>query len=232
MKLRAEGTGLASTRPGQERIGQGSMTYHRVWEANHEPHPGSVGDKPMDRERRAFGRQGVLHRNSWERLLFLLLPAIWFFYQSWRPRFGLRAEMPPQFVDVQAANTPAEWASEEKLAHQYWAVARVIRWRFTYGSPLPANRPPQFRIEERAASASVRTQAAKSEAERNGREIWRMEAGSSDSSIRYWRKLRSAWLQPDSWEVHREWSTTWFTGALVRGYAGFQVYISNLVRIN
>lgn len=182
---------------------------------------------PAEPQLKPAHRQGLLYDRTLDKYLILLLPVTWFVYYSWRPIFRLRAEMPLQFVDAPAAARPAERAREERLAGRYWELARVLRWRFTQGSPLPAEAPLEFRVD-----ADPETGTSPAPAGAANKPATRRHAGtaSSDSGTRYWRKLQAVWLQPDSWEARREWSTVWFTEPLSRFYARFQDYVSNLVR--
>lgn len=197
------------------------MSQHRTLEADHKPHPEVVqlrSPAEPEPDLKPTKRRGLLYDRVVDKFLILLLPIIWFAYYSWRPIFCLRTDMPPQFVDAPAAAKPSERARQEELARRYWDLAQVLRWKFTKGSPLPADAPLEFRIDEQA--------------NKNPGHPPRTSAESSDSRIRYWHKLQSAWLQPDSWEERREWSTAWFTGPFVRFYVSVQDYTSNLVRIH
>jgi hypothetical protein len=208
------------------------MSRRRVLQARHGSHSEVVQVVRPEPELKPPKHQGLLYNRVLDKFLILLLPVTWFVYCSWRPTFRLRADMPPQFVDVTAAATPSERAREEKLARRYWDLARMMRWEFTYSSPLPADVPLEFRIDEQTMSRSAQRPAPNIHADRDRDKTRPPGVGSPDSRIRYWGKLQSVWLRPDVWEAHQEWSTAWFTGPLLQLYHNFQDYISNLVRIH
>ncbi len=151
----------------------------------------------------------MLYKRKIDRLLIVVVPVGLFIYMSTRPHVRLRADMPPEFVDIQTPATQKQRAAEEKLAKGYWSLAlTVIQWKYTYGSPLPDSPPEEFRVRVQPAQGS----------------------GTSDSSqARYWHKLQKVWLQPSSWVTSRDWSTDWLTGSITDGVNWLGRYIKDLI---
>lgn len=182
--------------------------------------PSQAGGFPVPADRKAVSpprRRPLFYNRTIDKLLVLLLPATWFLYYSWRPAYQLRVDMPSQFVDVPAGASATQRAGEERLAHAYWDLARkAFRPRFTYGSALPDDPPPDFKLSLTTATApAARTRTNVTAPEVPG------------SQLRYWRKLQQLWLEPYAWDENRQWSTAWFTGPLRRLYINFQDYLSN-----
>ncbi len=110
-------------------------------------------------------------------LLALAVVPIWYFLSD--PVRQLRTEPPAEFTE--RSGLPAD-GDQLQLAREYWECARRIQWKYTYGEPLPAAPPPEFRTSEEDGATS--RQAAKI------RQI-------------YWQRLQHVWLDPDSWDVKR-----------------------------
>lgn len=151
----------------------------------------------------------MLYNRKIDRLLILIVPAALFVYASSRPQVRLRAEMPPDFVDVQATADPARRATEEPLAQQYWDCALTsIQWKYTYGSPLPDTPPEEFRVNTTPTPGSE---------------------PASSSRLRYWHRLQQVWLLPSAWKTTREWSTDWLTEPIKKGFAWMGDYFKDLI---
>jgi hypothetical protein len=177
-------------------------------------------------------RPGLLYNRTFDRLLILLVPVAWFTYSSWRPINELREDMPPQFVDVPAAASGADRAREQRLAQAYWDLARTaLRARYTYGSALPTDPPPDFDVNSTTAAIQP-SSAAATAGTGNGsrRKSTVVPTDASSARLRYWRKLQQVWLEPYAWQSHKEWSTAWFTGPVLRLYVNLQEFVSNRVR--
>jgi hypothetical protein len=151
----------------------------------------------------------MLHNRKLDRLLILIVPAALIIYASTRPHFRLRANMPPQFVDIPASAGPKQREAEERLAREYWScVLTVIQWKYTYGAPLPDSPPEQFRVNTQLAPGPEPV---------------------SSSRVRYWHRLQHIWLLPSSWVTSREWSADWLTGPIKQGGAWIGNYFKNLL---
>ena len=109
-------------------------------------------------------------------------------FRSIRPKYHLRTEMPPEFVDASTSPPPArvpKRAAEERIARAYWKCAVLqIQWSYGYAQRLPPDPPPSFMVNEADA----------------GR-------GANDFVIRdrYWRRLQALWYSPGVWQKDHGW---------------------------
>lgn len=150
----------------------------------------------------------MLYNRKVDRLLILIVPAALFVYASTRPHVRLRADMPPEFVDIPASAGPKQREMEEKLASEYWrCVQSSIQWKYTYGSPLPEVPPEDFRVE-RSAAPGAESAAA--------------------SRLRYWRRLEKIWVLPSSWVTSHEWSIDWLINPIHKGIEWIDNYVKDL----
>ena len=152
----------------------------------------------------------MLHNRKLDRLLILIVPAALFVYLSTRPHVRLRADMPPQFVDIPASAGPTQREAEERLAQEYWSCAlTVIQWKYPYGLQLPDSPPEQFRVYTELAPGSEPI---------------------SSSRVRYWHRLQRVWLQPSSWVTSQTWSTDWLTMPIAKTLNWFDNYFKDLIQ--
>ena len=152
----------------------------------------------------------MLHHSMLDRLLILIVPAALFVYLSTRPHVRLRADMPPQFVDIPASAGPKQREAEERLAREYWSCAlTVIQWKYTYGARLPDSPPEQFQPSTQLAHGSEPV---------------------SSSRVRYWHRLQGVWLQPSSWVTSQTWSTDWLTTSIAKTLNWFDNYLRDWIR--
>jgi hypothetical protein len=127
-------------------------------------------------------------KRSFDKLLVVLAVAVVFCLLSYRPRSHISAQMPPEFLDASTVASTRQRVAEERLAKAYWdCVVNNIQWKYSYGSRLPQDPPPEF----------ILTRAD-------------FVAGSEPSTrARYWRKLQQLWYMPNTWKKQYEWDTTW-----------------------
>jgi hypothetical protein len=152
----------------------------------------------------------MLHHRMLDRLLILIVPAALFVYLSTRPHVRLRADMPPQFVDIPASAGPKQREAEERLAREYWSCAlTVIQWKYTYGVRLPDSPPEQFQPNTQLAPCSEPI---------------------SSSRVRYWHRLQRVWLQPSSWVTSQTWSTDWLTTSIAKTLNWFDNYFKGWIQ--
>ncbi len=152
----------------------------------------------------------MLYNRKLDRLLILIVPAGLFVYASTRPQVRLRADMPPEFVDVPASASEKQREAEERLAREYWNLALTnIQWKYTYGSTLPDSPPDEFRLSTRLPGGSERQ---------------------SSSQSRYWRRLQKVWLEPSVWVKSASWSTAWITDLIKRGAAWVDSHVDNMLQ--
>lgn len=106
-----------------------------------------------------------------------------------RPVMRLRSDPPAGFFEVRRDWDAKRRAAEEQLARAYWETAlNSVQWRYSYGTSLPDNPPPEFKLEEKSWQGGVSEPAAATRA-------------------RYWRQLRRVWVSPQTWEKSYEWDT-------------------------
>lgn len=140
------------------------------------------------------------------RFLFVVVPLGFFIYASTRPLNHLKAVVPPGFVDTQTQTGPAQRAAEEQVAQAYWNCALTyVQWQYSYGAALPVAPSDEFRLNGNTAPV----------------------AEPDASRLRYWNRLRQAWLEPSSWVSSREWSTDWFTAPLLRSWGSFKDFLDD-----
>jgi hypothetical protein len=152
----------------------------------------------------------MLPNRKLDRLLILIVPAALFVYLSTRPHVRLRADMPPQFVDIPASAGAKQREAEERLAREYWSCAlTVIQWKYTYGVRLPDSPPEQFQPSTQLAHGSEPI---------------------SSSRVRYWHRLQGVWLQPSSWVTSQTWSTDWLTTSIAKTLNRFDNYFRDWIR--
>jgi hypothetical protein len=152
----------------------------------------------------------MLHNRKLGRLLILIVPAALFVYLSTRPHVRLRADMPPQFVDIPAAAGAKQREAEERLAREYWNCAlTVIQWKYTHGLQLPDSPPEQFWASTQLPPGSEPV---------------------SSSRVRYWHRLQRVWLQPSSWVTVQTWNTDWLTKPIARTLNRFENYFKDLIQ--
>lgn len=110
-------------------------------------------------------------------------------YMSIRPKFQLRVDMPPEFVDIPSSWPAEKRASEERIASGYWDCAvTVIQWEYGHGFGLPLDPPAEFRISTPDLGNVAVDSAARAP---------------------YWRKLRGLWYEERIWKKRYEWDTSW-----------------------
>jgi hypothetical protein len=150
------------------------------------------------------------HNRAIDKLLVLAVPVAIFVYASTRPISRLKPEMPAEFVEAPRYATARQRTAEERIAQAYWNCAvSLIQWRYTYGSRLPDDPPPDaFQIGALDPTGSSLRES---------------------SRLRYWRKLQKLWNSPDAWTTSREWSTHWLTDPVRNGIEDFREYFSDLI---
>ena len=88
-------------------------------------------------------------RGHWGWALLLLLVGLIGFL-SYRPVMRLKAELPPGFAEVRKEWNAERRAAEEGTARAYWQLAlNVVQSQHAYGTKLPENPFPEFKLDER-----------------------------------------------------------------------------------
>jgi len=123
-----------------------------------------------------------------------LLPlgvAALYVYLSTTRTTELRPDPPAGFVETRPEWDLKRRQTEERLARAYWdCAARVLQWRYTFGSNLPEEPPPDFAIDAQKFPG--------------------VGAAEPGSRARYWQKLRRVWLLPNAWKKSYRWNPKWF----------------------
>jgi hypothetical protein len=131
----------------------------------------------------------LFKRQKFDWVLVALFALGLFLYVSYQPRFRLRTEMPPDFIDEPLTDLQQS-SSQAKIASAYWScLASDIQWQYGYGHALPVDPPPGFT----AIGASG------------------LAADDTNARIRYWRKARRFWYLPTAWQKDYEWNFNWTT---------------------
>jgi hypothetical protein len=152
---------------------------------------------------------GPEHRRI-DRFLLVVIPAAFFVYQSTRPLMRLQADVPPQFQDVSPGARSSHRASDERVARAYWNCAvTLVQWRYTYGTPLPQDPPDDFRIDAKTYGADLAGEGTR---------------------LRYWSKLREAWLLPECWRQSREWTIAWIMDPASKAANSLSDFLRGLVK--
>jgi hypothetical protein len=120
---------------------------------------------------------------------------LFFVYRSTLPVVHLQSEPPPMFIDRNPNRSRRHAQPERRVARAYWEIAvQSIQWKYSRKKSLPANPPPEFRINAQLAKLS--------------------ENVDSDRSF-YWQQLRDIWQQPRTWHVSYGWNTDWVDRSLM-----------------
>ena len=126
--------------------------------------------------------------------LFAIVSTPLFIYLSTRPVMRLRQEPPAEFFDERDLEA-AERATEDVLAQAYWdSAVRYVQWKYAFGTNLPTEPPPEFRVDEKSVQSSGDL---------------KIEPG---ARTRYWQKLRQFWGLPQAWDQSFTWNTGWLRG--------------------
>jgi hypothetical protein len=93
----------------------------------------------------------------------------------------LQAEAPPDFADDGPSWSDKRRVEEEAMARDYWRAAAFSLPRlYPFGSQLPADPPPEFRVDDQYATTREAESVAKTRAH-------------------YWEKIRDCWGQRRFW---------------------------------
>src|SRR6266487_1558766 len=88
--------------------------------------------------------QGV-HTRRWP--MVVAAAVLFFFLLSVEPVHQLRETPPPEFRNVRA---PAG-ADQLRWSTLYWEKARLLQWKYGFGTQLPEEPEPSFHISDEAA---------------------------------------------------------------------------------
>jgi hypothetical protein len=131
----------------------------------------------------------MFYRHHSDKLIFPIVALIIFLVLSYRPKSHLTSKMPEAFFPGSSSTQVRPGAGDKRVAWAYWEIALMdIQWKFTRNSTLPADPPPEFRVDVKA-----------------------LEPATSDPELRqlYWRRLQLVWNSPDSWKDDYQWDFGW-----------------------
>lgn len=133
----------------------------------------------------------MFYRHSRDKLIYPLLAFTVLLAFSYHSKYRLRSEMPRAFFSDNADNESKERkpSLEKRIAWAYWESAQMnIQWQYPHGSVLPAEPPPEFRVETSALGPDA-----------------------SDPVRRafYWHRLQQVWPLPEAWKQKYEFSFDW-----------------------
>ena len=140
----------------------------------------------------------MFFRHSYDKLIYPLVLIIVLVAVSFRVKYHLRGDMPPEFFPAHASSSTAAKSSlDQKIAWAYWESAQMdIQWKYPHGGTLPPDPPPEFRVDAKALGPAA-----------------------SDPATRqlYWRRLQSIWYMPETWEkkyvIDMDWAGDPLTAA-------------------
>lgn len=133
----------------------------------------------------------MFYRHSFDKLIYPTLAFLILLAVSFHPKYRLRSEMPnPFFSDnANSQNQGRKTSLDKRIAWAYWESAEMnVQWQYPHGSILPADPPPEFRVE-----ASI------------------LGPDASDPVLRllFWHRLQQVWPLPEAWKQQYEFSFTW-----------------------
>jgi len=136
----------------------------------------------------------MFFRHSFDKLIYPVVGLALLAAVSYRPKYHLRPDMPPEFFRSTTSSAKAKQSLDQKIAWGYWESAQMdIQWKYPHGKTLPADPPSEFRIDAQALGPLA-----------------------SDSVTRqlYWHRLQDVWYTPETWQKEYEWSWDWASDPL------------------
>lgn len=153
----------------------------------------------------------MFFRHSYDKLLYPLVLLVGLAAVSYRPKYHLRGDMPPEFLPTTAtAQSAAKRSVDQKIAWAYWESAQMdIQWKYPHGKTLPVDPPAEFRIDARALGVDA-----------------------ADPAMRqlYWRRLQQVWYMPETWEKQYEWDWSWAGDPFTSGGQWLKEQMERLTR--
>lgn len=132
----------------------------------------------------------MFFRHSYDKLIYPLVLFALLVAVSYRPKYHLRGDMPPDFFPASASKTTsAQRSLDQRVAWAYWESAQMdIQWKYPHGQTLPSDPPPEFHVDAKALGPAA-----------------------SDPATRqlYWRRLQSVWYARETWQEQYEWDMSW-----------------------
>jgi hypothetical protein len=118
--------------------------------------------------------------------------------------------VPTEFFPAGASSsTAAKRSLDQKIAWAYWESAGMdIQWKYPHGQTLPPDPPQEFRVDAKALGPAA-----------------------SDPATRqlYWRRLRSVWYKPETWQRKYEFDMDWASDPLTSAGTWLREEMSRLL---
>jgi hypothetical protein len=131
-------------------------------------------------------------RHNSDKVLIGIVVLIFFVAVGYQPEYRLNSKMPSEFFR-EDRHSPNSFA-DRKIAWAYWETAEMdIQWKWGYARPLPADPPPEFRIDAAALGPAASNPALR---------------------LMYWRRLQEVWPLPDTWKKEYGWRLDWLSHPL------------------
>jgi hypothetical protein len=137
----------------------------------------------------------MFFRHSFDKLIYPVVALALLAAVSYRPKYHLRPDMPPEFLSVATdSNAKGKLSLDQKIAWAYWESAQMdIQWKYPHGKTLPPDPPYEFRVDAKALGPVA--------ADPVTRQV-------------YWHRLRQVWYTPETWQKQYEWDWDWASDPL------------------
>ena len=138
----------------------------------------------------------MFFRHSFDKLIYPVVALALLAAVSYRPKYHLRPDMPPEFFRPAASSsTKGKPSLDQKIAWAYWESALMnIQWKYPHGKTLPPDPPYEFRIDAQALGPLA--------ADPTTRQV-------------YWHRLQDVWYTPETWQKQYEWDWNWASDPLM-----------------
>ena len=153
----------------------------------------------------------MFYRNHLDKLIYPFVALMLLALISYRPKYHLRADMPPAFFSADASLTQKR-GLEQRIASAYWESAQVdVQWKYPYSHPLPVEPPPEFKVDVEALGPAA-----------------------SDPATRalYWHRLQQVWYSPEAWNKDYEWDWNWASDPLANAGAWLRDRADKLLTVH
>jgi hypothetical protein len=137
----------------------------------------------------------MFFRHSFDKLIYPVIMIALLIAISYRPKYHLRSDMPPEFFPpAAAASSNAKRSMDQKIAWAYWESAQMdIQWKYPHGRTLPPDPPLEFRADAKGLGAA---------------------AGDPATRQLYWHRLQQVWYTPEAWHKQYGWNFDWASDPL------------------
>ena len=155
------------------------------------------------------GRERRIRFGLW---LLVLLPVAVVFALCYRPVMRLKPQPPAGFAETKTEWDATRQAAEDRAAQAYWQLAiNLVQWRFPFGTELPPDPMPEFRLDEKDFPRSS-------------------IAAAPSTRARFWNKLRMTWPQSQAWGETYVWNTDWLRESMSSAMDAISRFTDNLTR--